>query len=97
MLVVSDVEARAATECSGLADVARLVDTVAICQTMHRSRSDAYPAFALVRPDGVLAVRGSRGEIHTVTEYLGQLSVGHRAADSAIPATSPRWRAAEPP
>ena len=83
VLVVSDVVARAAIESGGLGDVARLVDTVAVCQMMHRSRRDAYPAFVLVRPDGVLAVRGSRGETHTVVEYLRRLSVGHRPAESA--------------
>jgi 2-polyprenyl-6-methoxyphenol hydroxylase-like FAD-dependent oxidoreductase len=48
----------------------------------HRPGKDAPAVFALVRPDGVLAARGSRRDAHKVIDYLRQIS----AADAPEPA-----------
>jgi len=48
----------------------------------RRPGKDASAVYALVRPDGVLAARGSRRDTHTVIDYLRQIS----AADAPQPA-----------
>jgi 4,5-epoxidase len=66
VLLVSSAEARAALDCTGLGRYLWLVDVV-----------EGYPGardgFALVRPDGVLAARGSGKDVHRVTTYLRQI------------------------
>jgi hypothetical protein len=68
VLLVSSSHARAALAPRGLDGLAELVDVV---------DADLGPAFTLVRPDGVVAVRGSRHEVHRIVAYLRQL-VGDR-------------------
>jgi 2-polyprenyl-6-methoxyphenol hydroxylase-like FAD-dependent oxidoreductase len=82
VLLVSSVEIRAALESSGLHDFGGLVDIVD--GGMHAARKDAPAAFALIRPDGVLAARGSRGDTDTVIDYLRQISA-RGAPQSADP------------
>jgi len=75
VLLVSGAEIKATLESSGLDDFGGLVDIVdGDLRAMHGARKDVPAAFALVRPDGVLAARGSRGETHTVIDYLRQVS-----------------------
>jgi 2-polyprenyl-6-methoxyphenol hydroxylase-like FAD-dependent oxidoreductase len=66
VLLVSSAEARAALDCTGLSRYPWLVDVVEGC-------SGARDGFALVRPDGILAVRGPGKDVHRVTAYLRQL------------------------
>ena len=68
VLLVSSSHARAALAPRVLDGLAELVDVV---------DADLGPAFTLVRPDGVVAVRGSRHEVHRIVAYLRQL-VGDR-------------------
>jgi 2-polyprenyl-6-methoxyphenol hydroxylase-like FAD-dependent oxidoreductase len=70
VLLVSDAEIRAAFEAGGLELFAGLVDVV------YAGR-DATAAFALVRPDGILAARGSRQDVHEVIDYLRHLSAAN--------------------
>jgi 2-polyprenyl-6-methoxyphenol hydroxylase-like FAD-dependent oxidoreductase len=67
VLLVSDAQIRTAFEASGLEVFAWLVDVV-------DAGSNATAAFALVRPDGILAARGSGRDVHVVIDYLRQLS-----------------------
>jgi hypothetical protein len=67
VLLVSDAQIRAAFEASGLEVFAGLVDVV-------DAGSNATAAFALVRPDGILAARGSGRDVLVVIDYLRQLS-----------------------
>jgi hypothetical protein len=83
VLVVSGAEIRAALDSSGLDIFAGLVDIAeGSLRTTHRPGSNTSAVFALVRPDGVLAARGSRRDTHTVIDYLRQIS----AADTPQPA-----------
>jgi 2-polyprenyl-6-methoxyphenol hydroxylase-like FAD-dependent oxidoreductase len=65
MLVVSGADVRSALETAGVRRYADLVDVV-----------DGEPGggFALVRPDGILAARGSATDTHRVLGYLRRLS-----------------------
>jgi 4,5-epoxidase len=78
VLLVSTSNARAELESSGLDGFAGLVDVV---------DADLGPAFTLVRPDGVVAVRGSRHEASRVVAYLRQLlGDGDGASEPALTA-----------
>ena len=67
VLVMSSAQARAARGSTGPGPDPLLVDVVEGC-------AGARDGFALVRPDGVLAARGSGKDVHRVTTYLHQLS-----------------------
>ncbi len=83
VLLVSGAEIRAALNSSGLDLFAGLVDIVdADLRATHQPGISASAVFALVRPDGVLAARGSRRDTHIVIDYLRQTS----AADTPQPA-----------
>jgi hypothetical protein len=82
VLLVSGAGIRAALKASGLDHFAGLVDIVdGDLRAMYRPGKDAPALYALVRPDGVLAARGSRRDAHTVIDYLRQIS----AADAPEP------------
>jgi 2-polyprenyl-6-methoxyphenol hydroxylase-like FAD-dependent oxidoreductase len=66
VLLVSGANAHAAFEASGLEVFASLVD-------VFEAGREAPVSFALVRPDGVLAARGSGQHVHVVIDYLRQL------------------------
>ena len=66
MLIVPSAQARAALGSTGLSRGTWLVDVVEGC-------AGARDGFALVRPDGILAARGSGKDVHRVTTYLSQL------------------------
>jgi hypothetical protein len=75
VLLVSSVGIRAALQENGLDDFAGLVDIVdGDLRTIHRPGRVASAVFALVRPDGILASRGSGGDAHKVIDYLRQIS-----------------------
>jgi 2-polyprenyl-6-methoxyphenol hydroxylase-like FAD-dependent oxidoreductase len=65
-LLVSSAEARAALDSTGLSLCPVLIDVVEGC-------AGARNGFALVRPDGVLAARGTVQDAHQITTYLRQL------------------------
>lgn len=67
VLLVSDAAIQTAFQASGLELFAGLVDVV-------DAGKDATAAFALVRPDGILAARGSGQDVHVVIDYLRHLS-----------------------
>jgi 2-polyprenyl-6-methoxyphenol hydroxylase-like FAD-dependent oxidoreductase len=64
VLIVSDADVRTALESGGVGASTDLVDVV---------DGDPGSAFALVRPDGVLAARGSRRDTHRVVDYARRL------------------------
>jgi 2-polyprenyl-6-methoxyphenol hydroxylase-like FAD-dependent oxidoreductase len=64
MLIVSRADVRSALEMAGIRRYAGLVDMV---------DGDPGSGFALVRPDGILAARGSAGDTHRVIDYLRRL------------------------
>jgi hypothetical protein len=66
VLIVPSAQARAALGSTGLSRGTWLVDVVEGC-------AGARDGFALVRPDGILAARGSGKDVHRVTTYLSQL------------------------
>jgi hypothetical protein len=66
VLIVPNVQARAALGSTGLSRYTWLVDVVEGC-------AGAHDGFALVRPDGILAAHGSGKDVHRVTTYLRQL------------------------
>jgi 2-polyprenyl-6-methoxyphenol hydroxylase-like FAD-dependent oxidoreductase len=66
VLLLSSAEARAALDSTGPGPYPWLVDVVEGC-------AGGRDGFALVRPDGVLAARGSGKDLHHVTTYLRQL------------------------
>jgi len=66
VLLVSGAEARAALDSTGPGLYPLLVDLVEGC-------AGTRDGFALVRPDGILAARGSGKDVHRVTTYLRQL------------------------
>lgn len=66
VLLLSSAEARAALDSSGPGPYPWLVDVVEGC-------AGARDGFALVRPNGVLAARGSGKDVHRVTTYLRHL------------------------
>jgi hypothetical protein len=63
---MSSAQARAALGSTGPGPDPLLVDVVEGC-------AGARDGFALVRPDGVLAARGSGKDVHRITTYLRQL------------------------
>jgi 2-polyprenyl-6-methoxyphenol hydroxylase-like FAD-dependent oxidoreductase len=65
MLIVSGAGVRGALEAAGVGLYAELVDVVG---------GDLGSGFALVRPDGILAARGSVTDTHRVVDYLRRLS-----------------------
>src|SRR5262245_34475346 len=67
VLLVPGAEARAALNSTGPGPCPRLVDVVEGC-------AGARDGFALVRPDGVLAARGSGKDTHRVFDYLRHLT-----------------------
>ena len=72
VLIASGVEVRTALETAGLNGYAGLVDVVDGCcgAGWPRSGRDSPGAFAMVRPDGVLAARGTCKDAHRVIDYL---------------------------
>jgi len=64
MLIVSGAGARGALEAAGVGRYANLVDVVG---------GDLRSGFALIRPDGILAARGSARDAHHVVDYLRRL------------------------
>jgi hypothetical protein len=88
VLLASNVEIKADLKSSGLDHFRGLVDIVdGDLRAVHRAPTDRPAAFALVRPDGVLAARGSRGETHKVIDYFQQVC-GRGATESADPQDS---------
>jgi 2-polyprenyl-6-methoxyphenol hydroxylase-like FAD-dependent oxidoreductase len=75
VLIVSDPALRTALMADGLD---RHSDLVEIVDGRIGSLSRRWPrrtdSFALVRPDGILAVRGSRNDVDQVVSYLRQLA-----------------------
>jgi 2-polyprenyl-6-methoxyphenol hydroxylase-like FAD-dependent oxidoreductase len=69
VLLVSGVPVQIALDTADLDHYAGLVDVVSGGLDPH-----SVDAFALVRPDGILAARGSREDVHKVIDYLRQLS-----------------------
>jgi 2-polyprenyl-6-methoxyphenol hydroxylase-like FAD-dependent oxidoreductase len=65
VLVVSGASVRSAFETASAGDYAELVDIV---------EGDLRSGFALVRPDGILATRGSASGTHRIVDYLRRLS-----------------------
>jgi hypothetical protein len=70
VLLVSGPDVHVAFEASGIDVFASLVDVV-------DAGRDATAAFALVRPDGILAARGSEQDVHVVIDYLRSLSAAN--------------------
>jgi hypothetical protein len=66
VLIASSAQARAVLGSTGPGPDPRLVDVV-------EGWTGARDGFALVRPDGVLAARGSGKDVHRVATYLRQL------------------------
>jgi 2-polyprenyl-6-methoxyphenol hydroxylase-like FAD-dependent oxidoreductase len=64
-LIVSRADVRSALETAGIGRYADLLDMV---------DGDPGSGFALIRPDGILAARGSATDTHHVTDYLRRLS-----------------------
>jgi 2-polyprenyl-6-methoxyphenol hydroxylase-like FAD-dependent oxidoreductase len=64
LLIVSAAGVRAALEAAGVGRYAVFVDVVG---------GDLRSGFALVRPDGILAARGSARDAHHVVDYLHRL------------------------
>jgi 2-polyprenyl-6-methoxyphenol hydroxylase-like FAD-dependent oxidoreductase len=64
LLIVSRTDVRIALETAGIRRYAGLVDMV---------DGDLDSGFALVRPDGILAARGSAGDTHRVIDHLRRL------------------------
>jgi 2-polyprenyl-6-methoxyphenol hydroxylase-like FAD-dependent oxidoreductase len=83
VLLLSDDSIQAALEARGLDLFTGLVDIVAgDVGARHRPGEARSATFALVRPDGILAARGSQRDVHKVINYLGQIS----AANAGEPA-----------
>jgi hypothetical protein len=76
VLIVSGADVRSALETASVACYAELVDVV---------RGDLGSGFALVRPDGILAARGSAKDIHHIVGYLRRLC-GHSEPEPAAAA-----------
>jgi 2-polyprenyl-6-methoxyphenol hydroxylase-like FAD-dependent oxidoreductase len=75
VLLVSGTEILGALTLSGLDTFAGLVDIVdGALRATYQPGKDAPAVFALVRPDGILAARGSRRDAHKVIDYLQQIS-----------------------
>ncbi|MGZ4458097.1 MAG: FAD-dependent monooxygenase [Nocardioidaceae bacterium] len=71
VLLLSGVEVRTELETAGLTGYAGLVDLVdGSFGVRPRSGKDASGTFAVVRPDGILAARGSCKDTHRAVEYL---------------------------
>jgi len=64
MLIVSVADVRGALEAAGVGRYAKLVDV---------GGGDLSSGFALVRPDGILAARGSARDAYHVVDYLRRL------------------------
>ena len=64
VLLIATSDARAGLAANGVERFPGLVEVV---------EADLGPAFTLVRPDGVVAVRGSRYETGRIVDYLRQL------------------------
>src|SRR5262249_53526917 len=64
MLIVSVADVRGALEAAGVGRYAKLVDVVG---------GDLSSGFALLRPDGILAARGSARDAYHVVDYLHRL------------------------
>jgi hypothetical protein len=83
VLLVSGVPVRTALDTAGLNIYAGVVDVVGGgLDTMNTE------AFVLVRPDGILAARGSRNDVHKVIDYLRQIC-GGGAAKLLVPLAAP--------
>jgi 2-polyprenyl-6-methoxyphenol hydroxylase-like FAD-dependent oxidoreductase len=77
LLLVSDPETRAALGKAGIDSFDGLVDIAdADLRAMSVSRAGSSGAFALVRPDGVLAARGSRRDADRAIDYLRHVCGG---------------------
>src|SRR6266568_143082 len=73
VLIVSGAGVRSALETASVASYAELVDVVS---------GDLGSGFALVRPDGILAARGSKEDTHHIVDYLRRLR-GHSDLEPA--------------
>jgi hypothetical protein len=51
---------------------------------------DLRSGFALVRPDGILAARGSAGDTHHVVDYLRRLCGPSKREPAAAAVSTPR-------
>jgi 2-polyprenyl-6-methoxyphenol hydroxylase-like FAD-dependent oxidoreductase len=76
VLIVSGAGVRSALETAGVVCYAELVDVVG---------GDLGSGFALVRPDGILAARGSANDTHHIVDYLRRLC-GHSEPEPAAAA-----------
>ena len=82
LLLVSSAETRAALGNAGIDSFAGLVDLADGDLRGAGRRCGSSGAFALVRPDGILAVRGSRRDTDRAIDYLRQVS-----AEASLPET----------
>jgi 2-polyprenyl-6-methoxyphenol hydroxylase-like FAD-dependent oxidoreductase len=88
VLLVSGGGIPAALEANGLDYFTGLVDVVdGDIRAIHRPVRAASNAFALVRPDGVLAARGSRRDAHHVIDYLRQIATADAPQPAGLPPT----------
>jgi hypothetical protein len=78
LLVVSGAGVRSALETASVERYAELVEIV---------DGDLRSGFALVRPDGILATRGSAADTHRIVDYLRRLS-GRDEPSPAVAAVS---------
>ena len=77
LLLVSDPEIRAALGTAGVDSFTGLLDIAeADLRAMSVPRGGSSGAFALVRPDGVLAARGSRRDTDRAIDYLRHVCGG---------------------
>ncbi|HEY7325242.1 MAG TPA: hypothetical protein VH520_10495, partial [Streptosporangiaceae bacterium] len=81
VLIVSGAGVRGALEAVGVDRYAELVDVVG---------GDLRSGFALVRPDGILAARGSAGDTHHVVDYLRRLCGPSKREPAAAAVSTPR-------
>jgi 2-polyprenyl-6-methoxyphenol hydroxylase-like FAD-dependent oxidoreductase len=81
VLLVFDTGIRTALRESGIDRFAGLVDIVHSNPWPGQGQgAAASAAFALVRPDGILAAGGSRQDTHMIIDYLRQIAPAHATA-----------------
>ena len=79
VLIVARADVRGALETAGIGRYTRLVTMV---------EGDPGTGFALVRPDGILAARGSAGDTHRVVDHLRRLCGSGQPEPAAAAAVS---------
>jgi 2-polyprenyl-6-methoxyphenol hydroxylase-like FAD-dependent oxidoreductase len=83
LLLVSSAEIRAAFAKAGIDSFAGLVDVAeADLRGIGGLAVGSSGTFALVRPDGVMAARGSQRDTHRAIDYLRQVSCSHTSTRS---------------